>query len=772
MSELKVNFTFKNEKTELNCTKEDSIQDILSTFGKSIKRNIEDFNFLCNGEKLANYENKKLSDLNPKDNTLNISVYEKKESNLNSNANIIPQNISLKVSDHIICPRCKFMSEIDINNFKIYITNCNNNHSMPGLFMNDFITTQYIDESRIICFECKKSEKDLLLSSENQPNNLLMCSCGISVCQSCLETHKEKSIKNNPNKQHNAILYQNKDYFCFEHNIRYTSYCQNCKKNICDKCEDKHINHQIDKFEKILMKDTYVEKIKNMNEELNSKVKMFNEQLNELIILLNNISTNIQNDLKMFLQITNKVINDYNLEKKNYQSIQNMKVIYNTINDSPIFKNINSFLADNNSSNRVKTILDMYNNVYLESSNLMIDQMMNLNKLNINKNDLEEKNAIPQIIDYKNYMKLKYALNMKKVKDNKIKLFGKKFCENNKDNCSIIVNEKEYPLSEYYTLKKNEIKNNELDIKLNQIKPLTDMSYMFYSDENDPIYLSEITSINDWDTSNVTDMNNLFSNCILLKNIPDISKWDASNLTNSSNLFSNCINLLTIDDISKWKMNKVTNMSNMFFNCKNIISLPDISSWDLKSLTNMNGIFCNCSSLKSLPEISKWNTERVINMSGLFRNCINLEKLPDISIWNVVNVIYMGGLFANCASLQSLPDISKWDIKKVTNINFMFYHCTNLGSLPDISKWDTTNVKNMRGLFCDCSSLSILPDISKWNTSNVNDMSLMFCDCCALLSLPDLLEWDTKKVGDIKSMFTNCKKLPEQVIPKKFMNSI
>ena len=31
---------------------------------------------------------------------------------------------------------------------------------------------------------------------------------------------------------------------------------------------------------------------------------------------------------------------------------------------------------------------------------------------------------------------------------------------------------------------------------------------------------------------------------------------------------------------------------------------------------------------------------------------------------------------------------------------------------------------------------------------------------------------DTKKVGDIKSMFTNCKKLPEQVIPKKFMNSI
>ena len=774
MSEIKTNFIFNNQKTEFNFNKSDLIQNILSSFATKINRKIEDFNFLYSGEKLVNYESKTLSDLSPKDNMINISVYEKNQKEENSGGKIMPENVSLKVSEHIICPRCKFMSEIDINNFKVYITNCNNNHSMPGLFMNDFNTTQYIDESRILCQECKKSQKELLISTENQSNVLQMCSCGMSICQSCFPSHKEKIL----NKNHNAIPYQDKDYFCFEHNNIYSAYCQKCKKNICDKCEEIHNNHQIDLYKNILLKDNIIQNIKNMNEELISKVQRFNHELNELINLLNNISTNIQNDLKIFLQISNKVINDYNLERKNYQIIQNMKVINNTINDSPILKDIDSFLADSNSNIRIKCLLDMYNTMYLESSNI-INNEFGMNKINSNENDKKEDKISQENKDtsstsiqneYKSYMILKYLQNKKKVKDNKIKLLGTKFCENNKDNCLLIINDKEYPISEYYTLTKNDMKNNEVEVKLIQIKPLTDMSHMFYSEDNDPIYLTEITSITNWDTSNVTDMSNLFNNCTLLKTIHDISNFDTSNLINISNLFYNCISLTSIDDISKWKLDKVTNMSNMFFNCKNIISLSDISNWNTKGVTDMRGLFCNCSSLKSLPDISKWNTENLINMTGLFRNCSNLELLPDISIWNVENVIYMGGLFANCVSLQSLPDISKWNTKNVKTINQLFYHCSNLNSLPDISLWNSNNIYNMKGIFCDCSSLSVLPDISKWNTSNVVDMSYMFYNCSSLLSLPDLLDWDTKKIENLKYMFNNCNKLPEKVIPRKFKN--
>ena len=767
MSEMKVNFNFQNQKIELKFPKDTSIQNILSSFTTKINRNINDFNFLYSGEKLNNYETKSLAELNDKDNIINISAYEKKEINEKSNSKIKPENISLKVSDHIICPRCKYMSEIVINNFKIYITNCNNNHSMPGLFMNDFITTQYLDESRIICFECKKTQKELHNSQESEHNKLLMCSCGISICQSCFQTHKEKSLEKNSNKQHNAIPYQDKDYYCFEHNAIYTSYCQKCKKNICEKCEEKHNNHVIDNYQNIVPKETYLQNIKKMNNELITKVKKFNDELNELMNLLNNISNNIQKDLNTFLDISNKVINDFNLEKKNYQVIQNLKVINNTINDSPILKNIDLFLSDSNSNSRIKCLLDMYNTMYLESSNIIDDVPFILNK--INENNLEE-NKIHEKKDYKNYMTLKYIPNIQKIKGNKIKLFGTKFCENNKDNCSITINEKEYSLSEYYIIKKNDIKNNELEVKLNQIKPLNNMSYMFQSNENEPINLSEISSIIDWDTSNVTDISNLFYNCSLLKSVQGLSNFNTSNITNISNLFYNCINLTSIDDISKWNVDKVTNMSNLFFNCKNIISLPDISTWNTKNVKDMRGLFCNCSSLKSLPDISKLNTENAINMSSLFRNCSSLEKLPNISLWNMGNVVYIGGMFSNCSSLKNLPDIDKWDTKNISNLNFLFYRCNNLTSMPDISVWNTKNAKNMRGLFCDCSSLSILPDISKWDTNNVTNMSLIFCNCNNLLSLPDLAEWNTNKVDDIKSMFTNCNKLPEQIIPKKFKN--
>ena len=187
----------------------------------------------------------------------------------------------------------------------------------------------------------------------------------------------------------------------------------------------------------------------------------------------------------------------------------------------------------------------MYNTMYLESSNINNDSFI------LNKIDSSEKNEKKdvKIIDYDgknetlikneyiNYMTLEYMPNVKKDKDNKIKLFGKKFFENNKDNCIFVINEKEYPLSEYYTLKKNDIKNNKLEVKLIQISPLTNLSYMFHSEEDDPIYLSEIISTNNWDTSKVIDMSNLFNNCRLLKSIKGISNLDTSNVTNISNYF-------------------------------------------------------------------------------------------------------------------------------------------------------------------------------------------------------------------------------------------
>ena len=52
-------------------------------------------------------------------------------------------------------------------------------------------------------------------------------------------------------------------------------------------------------------------------------------------------------------------------------------------------------------------------------------------------------------------------------------------------------------------------------------------------------------------------MNNLFSNCSLLKSLPDISKWNTINVSDINNLFSHCSSLLSLPDISKWNINKI-----------------------------------------------------------------------------------------------------------------------------------------------------------------------------------------------------------------------
>ena len=57
-----------------------------------------------------------------------------------------------------------------------------------------------------------------------------------------------------------------------------------------------------------------------------------------------------------------------------------------------------------------------------------------------------------------------------------IKLFGEKFIKNNKNNCKIIIENKEHDLIEYLKINKNE---KILKIKLKEIKTITNMSYMF-----------------------------------------------------------------------------------------------------------------------------------------------------------------------------------------------------------------------------------------------------------------------------------------------------
>ena len=101
----------------------------------------------------------------------------------------------------------------------------------------------------------------------------------------------------------------------------------------------------------------------------------------------------------------------------------------------------------------------------------------------------------------------------------------------------------------------------------------------------------------DVDTSNVTDMNYMFSDCWSLTSL-DVSKFDTSNVTNMGYMFSNCRSITSLD-LSKFDTSNVTDMSGMFYNCSSITSL-DLSGWNTSNVTGMNQMFIGCNALKTI----------------------------------------------------------------------------------------------------------------------------------------------------------------------------
>ena len=288
---------------------------------------------------------------------------------------------------------------------------------------------------------------------------------------------------------------------------------------------------------------------------------------------------------------------------------------------------------------------------------------------------------------------LKYKI---KINNNKIRIFGNKFVDNNKGICKISINGKQQDLCEFYEIKNFESDgDNILEIKLIGINKITNASWMFCG-------------------------------CEELLSLSDISKWNSKDIINISHMFEGCKNLENINELLLLNTHNVKDMSYMFYECISLESLNIIGRWDTNNVQNMSYMFYKCSSLKSLKYISKWKTGKTTNMSYLFAGCSSLLFLPDISIWNTENITDMSYMFFKCSSLSYLPDISKWKTGNVRTMKNMFTGCLSLTSFPDISNWNINKVINIKNIFAGCLSLSVLPNITNLDLIIGCDIANMF----------------------------------------------
>ena len=264
--------------------------------------------------------------------------------------------------------------------------------------------------------------------------------------------------------------------------------------------------------------------------------------------------------------------------------------------------------------------------------------------------------------------------------------------------------------------------------------------------------LETISGLDYLNTENVTDMSNMFNNCIILPSL-DLSNFNTAKVTNMSCMFKNCKELSSLTLSESFNTVNVTNMSSMFYGCSQLSSLA-LSNFNTEKVKFMPSMFYGCNKLSSL-DLSNFNTENVTDMSYMFSGCQKLSSLTLSESFNTVNVTNMLSMFRSCQELSSL-NLSNFNTAKVTKMSCMFYKCQKLPSL-DLSNFNTAKVKDMSSMFYGCNKLSSL-DLSNFNTENVTNMSTMFNGCSQLSSL-DISNFNTEKVTYMYNMFKNCSQL-------------
>jgi len=239
------------------------------------------------------------------------------------------KKINNKKLKDIKCPKCKLLNSFIIND---YINEyCKNNHKYT-LSLNSFINSQKIDESKINCYRCGNNKlyyNDLIYINTKEKY----------ICPLCLNSN-----------ENDIIDYKFKFYICIDHNKKYESYCIDCKRNLCSKCEVIHKNHKIILFKKIKPSQKRIEEIKNEKLKLSKYKDELNELKNYIITMCEYIKEKINNYNKIYDYIIDSIDNLSNYESKN--NILNFKM-------DKLMDEVDEFLNENN-INKIKNIINRY----------------------------------------------------------------------------------------------------------------------------------------------------------------------------------------------------------------------------------------------------------------------------------------------------------------------------------------------------------------------------------------------------------------------------
>ena len=247
----------------------------------------------------------------------------------------------------IICPECGENAFIKIDNYRIKLFGCKNEHIIDNILLSEFDDCQYEGLSKI-----KSQDSNIKIKT----NQKLCNDSNMNLC--------DESIHKNNNNSNYCI---NNNLDSMNQNKRNNLYsCKTCKMILCSYCQNNHKKkkHEILEYNNILYQKDYLrELLEQIKYQKNELIKIINKiqekqkqenqkQENQKEDILNNVKNNID----IFYSIHSDIFKNYNYNKYNYTIIENINEI---IKNSEI-KDITHLINENNIENQFKIITGIY----------------------------------------------------------------------------------------------------------------------------------------------------------------------------------------------------------------------------------------------------------------------------------------------------------------------------------------------------------------------------------------------------------------------------
>jgi surface protein len=131
--------------------------------------------------------------------------------------------------------------------------------------------------------------------------------------------------------------------------------------------------------------------------------------------------------------------------------------------------------------------------------------------------------------------------------------------------------------------------------------------------------------------------------------------------------------------IGEWDTSDVTDMSQLFKDQEDFNE--DISGWDVSKVATMNSMFKGAYAFNQ--PLERWAVSKCENMFGMFRNAYAFNQ--PLEKWNVSNVKVMSCMFA-CSVVFNQP-LEKWDLSNVKEMSNVFRGATAFNQPKTIARF-------------------------------------------------------------------------------------